>query len=103
MPVGVVQGTGTEGPDARGPLRPGEPIRVIEDFGTVLAEDRTFEASVSFCDGGDGGSDNGGSNNGGGALGGISVLPATGGAWTVAGLIGLSLVAAGLLVRKITR
>ena len=118
LPVQILQGSGTQGPDARGPLRPGEPIRVIEDFGTVVAEDRTFEASVSFCDGGgngpdpvgggdandyEGGDGPGGGGPSGGLLGGINILPATGGAWAVAGLAGLALVAGGLLVRRIFR
>ena len=112
LPVQIVRGTGTQGPDARGPLRPGEPIRVVEDFGTVVAKERTFEASVSFCDGGgngpgpvvsgDANDDEGGRPNG-GLLGGINILPFTGGAWAVAGLAGLALVAGGLLVRRIFR
>ncbi|MDP9458494.1 MAG: YobA family protein [Actinomycetota bacterium] len=154
LPVQMVQGTGTQGPDARSPWsRPGEPIRVIEDFGTVVAEDRTFSAGVSFCDGtepvdpvdpapvdpapgvdadgnGSGGpvvsgdtanANKGGSGSvdtsGGGAAkdgtpsvaqeGGASpitsVLPATGGVLPAAGLVGLVIVAAGLLVRRISR
>lgn len=40
--VRMVQGTGMQG------QVPGEPVDVIEDFGVVPMEDRTFSASVSF-------------------------------------------------------
>ena len=55
LPVRIVQGP----PTVTGPLGP--EYRVIEDFGTVTAEDRTFSTSVSFCD--DEGSDKDGSGN----------------------------------------
>ncbi|QIN80931.1 LPXTG cell wall anchor domain-containing protein [Rubrobacter marinus] len=64
----------------------------IEDFGPVLFdEDKTFEASISFCDG-DGGSG-----------GGPGTLPATGGVSPIAVLAGALLLAGGLLARRISR
>src|SRR3712207_2173762 len=33
LPVQIVQGTGTQGPDESGSPRPGEPTNVVEDFG----------------------------------------------------------------------
>ena len=46
LPVQIVQGTGTIGSDG---THPGEPIRVIKDFGSVKMDgDKTFSASVSF-------------------------------------------------------
>ncbi len=82
-PVRIVQGP----PIGVGPLGP--EFRVIEDFGTVkLDEDKTLEAGVSFCDG-----------NGGGT----KILPATGGLLPVPIGIGASLIAGGLLARRIFR
>jgi hypothetical protein len=46
LPVRIVQGPPT-GYSAMGPE-----YRVIKDFGVVEAQDRTFEADVSFCSGG---------------------------------------------------
>ena len=40
--VRIVQGTGTQG------QVPGEPVSVIQDFGVVAMEDRTFSAEVYF-------------------------------------------------------
>ena len=110
LPVRIVQGP----PTVTGPLGP--EYRVIEDFGTVVAEDRTFEASVSFCD--DGGDDNNGgaapvvsgdTNDDGGSVvrpggqdDGANILPATGGV-TLAAAVGALLIAAGLLARRIIR
>ena len=117
FPVQIVQGTGTQG------LRPEGPLEVVKDFGPVKVEDRTFEASASFC-GSDGGSDDGGSGNDGSGDGsgngsgsasasgsdsagggsGAKVLPATGGGATLFALgAGALLVVGGLLVRRITR
>ena len=102
LPVRIVQGP----PTVTGPLGP--EYRVIEDFGAVTAEDRTFEASVSFCDGDDNGPVpvvSGDTNNDEGARttpSGKAQLPATGGL-TVAGAIGAALLAGGLIARKITR
>lgn len=45
FPVSIVQGAGVQG------SRPGEPVTVIQDFGIVPVEDRTFSATVSFADG----------------------------------------------------
>ena len=83
----------------------------IKDFGPVgFNEDKTFTASVSFCEAGGGtdsdggGSDSGRSGTAGGAsggVGGIKALPATGGALPTAGLAGAVLVAGGLLARRV--
>jgi hypothetical protein len=118
LPAQMIQGTGTQGPDESGPLRPGEPTRVIEDFGPVRIEDKTLSASVSFeenredtttADSGDGSSGSGSSDGGGSgdgilssAASGIrSLLPGTGGAATLA-LIGAGiLLASGLLIRRL--
>ncbi len=62
LPVQIVQGPPT-GATALGPQ-----FRVIKDFGVVPAEDRTFAASVSFCDNG------GGTDNNGGGVPGDSVV-----------------------------
>jgi hypothetical protein len=106
-PVRIVQGP----PTAAGPLGP--EYRVIKDFGAVVAEDATFSASVSYCDGGPGGNGGGfggvvsGDTNddeGGDVVspGGVRVLPETGGA--ALALVGaLLLTAAGLLMRRATR
>ncbi len=120
LPAQMIQGTGTQGPDESGPLRPGEPTRAIEDFGPVQIEDKTLSASVSFeenredtttADSGDGSSGSGssdGSGSGDGLLGsaasGIrSLLPGTGGAAALA-LIGAGiLLASGLLIRRLFR
>ena len=93
-PVRIVQGP----PTGIGPLGP--EFRVIQDFGTVkLDEDKTLEASVSFCD--DGGSGDGG---GSGTVGGVKTLPATGGSVPLAiGASALLLIASGILVRRIAR
>lgn len=72
----------------------------IEDFGPVLFdEDKTFEASISFCEGG------GGSGSGtlDGTGGGKGVLPATGGALPIAGLASALMLAGGLMVRRVSR
>ena len=88
-PVRIVQGP----PTGIGPLGP--EFRVIRDFGAVkLDEDKTLEASVSFCDDGNGGS---------GTPGGTKTLPATGGFLPIAVGMGALLVASGLLARRITR
>ncbi len=68
----------------------------IEDFGPVLFdEDKTFEARISFCEGG------GGSGGGtpGGTTGEPGVLPATGGARPIVGLAGALMLAGGLMAR----
>ena len=92
-PVRIVQGP----PTGIGPLGP--EFRVIEDFGTVkLDGDKTFEASVSFCDGGSG--NGGGSGTVGG---GVKTLPATGGALPIALGASALLIAGGVLVRRISR
>jgi hypothetical protein len=106
MPVQIVQGTETRGPDASDALRPGEPIRTIKDFGPVQVEDRTLAASVSF--GGEQGgsttpeSDNDSSGGGGYAGGTRSLLPGTSGVVLTLG-VGALLVAGGFLIRRITR
>ena len=97
LPVRIAQGP----PAVTGPLGP--EYRVIKDFGSVAAEDRTFEASVSFCDDGDGGGTDDPDGDGGTAPGGMKELPATGGLLSVAGAVGAALVAAGLIARRITR
>ncbi|MDP9437647.1 MAG: YobA family protein [Actinomycetota bacterium] len=80
-PVRIVQGP----PTATGPLGP--EYRVIKDFGAAVAENTTFEASVSFCDddgdgsgddGSSGGSDDAG-NGGGGNVDGGNAAPVVGG------------------------
>lgn len=92
-PVRIVQGP----PTGTGPLGP--EFRVIEDFGTVkLDEDKTLEASVSFCE--DGGSGNG---DGSGTADDIKTLPATSGALPIAAGAGALLIAAGFLLRRIVR
>ena len=79
LPIKILQGDGT----------------VIKDFGVVKIDgDKTFSASVSFEDGG-GGSDTG--------PGGKKVLPATGDALPIEGLVGVLLVAASLLARRVFR
>ena len=85
------------------PVRIAQATGVVKDFGLVRIDgDKTFEASVSFGDnGGDGGSDNSGSDGTG--PGGIRVLPATGGALAIEGLVGALLVAASLLARRVLR
>ena len=107
LPVRVVRGTGTRSAGA-GTL-PGEPTSVVKDFGAVPMEaENEFHADASFCDDGNGPVGSGDANDdeggdvsgGGGALGGMKTLPATGGAWTIAGLTGLVLIAGGLLARR---
>ena len=103
-PVRIVQGPPT-GASAMGPE-----YRIIEDFGAVVAEDRTFSASVSFCDsdGGNGGpvpvvsGDTNDDEGGATTPSGKPQLPATGGL-TVAGVFGAALLAGGLIARRITR
>jgi hypothetical protein len=115
LPVQMVQGTGTQGPDESGSPRPGEPTSVIEDFGTVRIQDQTLSASVSFDedrvdnttpDPDDSASDEGGSDASllGSAASGIrGLLPGTGGAATLA-LVGAGiLLASGLLIRRLFR
>lgn len=106
MPVQIVQGTGTRGPDASDTLRPGEPIHKIKDFGPVQVGDRTLSASVSFG-GEQGGStapdSNDDSSGGGGyASGTRSLLPGTSGVVLTLG-VGALLVAGGVLIHRITR
>ena len=105
-PVRIVQGP----PTGTGPLGP--EYRVIADFGAVVAEDRTFSASVSFCDGGSGDATGGdgdvvsGDTNdadGGATSGSTTQLPATGGVPPVAGAVGALLLDGGLIARRITR
>ncbi len=116
LPVQIVQGPPT-GATALGPQ-----FRVIKDFGVVPAEDRTFAASVSFCDDGGGTDNNGGGVPGDGAQtqddgaqakaggaqakagGAQAQLPATGGSSLAAlGAVGALLVSGGLLTRRLTR
>jgi LPXTG-motif cell wall-anchored protein len=89
LQVLIVQGTGQVSIPA-GALRPGEPTRVIEDFGFVRIEDRTLSASVSFP------------SNGGGPA---RELPKSGGmvSASLLSLGALLLVGCGLLVRRATR
>ena len=105
-PVRIVQGP----PTGTGPLGP--EYRVIEDFGAVVAEDRTLSASVSFCDGGSGGVTGGYGDvvggyanvaDGAATSGGTTRLPATGGVLPVAGAVGAVLLAGGQIARRITR
>ena len=99
-PVRIVQGP----PTASGPLGP--EYRIIEDFGAVVAEDRTLSASVSFCGDGNGTPVVSGDTN---DVGGKPVsagplrLPATGGVLPLAGMIGAALLAAALITRRIIR
>ena len=114
LPVQMMQGTETQGPDESGPLRPGEPTSVIENFGRVRMEDQTLSASVSFeeeqggnttPDPDDSTSDEGEPDGlfGSAASGIRGLLPGTGGAATLA-LIGAStLLAGGLLMRRLFR
>lgn len=115
LPIQMVQGTGTQGPDESGSSRPGEPTRVIEDFGPVRVEDKTLSANVVFegdrggnttSGSGDGGLDGGGSDEGllGGVVSGVrGLLPGTGGGAILA-LIGAGiLLAGGLLIRRLFR
>lgn len=120
LPVQMVQGTG-QGSDESDSPRPGEPTRVVRDFGPVRIEDKTLSASVSFegdrggnttadysGDGSSGGgsSDGSGSDDGllGSAAGGIrGLLPGTGGGVVLA-LIGAGiLLTGGLLIRRLFR
>lgn len=90
LQVLIVQGTGQVSTPA-GALRPGEPIRVIEDFGLVRIEDRTLSASVSFP------------GNGGGSA---KELPKTGGMGSAPLLpmgAGALLVGSALLIRRAAR
>ncbi|HVF02609.1 MAG TPA: DUF3221 domain-containing protein [Rubrobacteraceae bacterium] len=92
-----------------GPAPPGtEPVSlpvqivqvrgVIKDFGEVKIDgDKTFEATVSFCDDSGDGSGNGGSSGGG------KTLPNTGGALPLALGAGALLTTGGLLTRRLTR
>ena len=120
LPIQMVQGTRTQGPDESGSSRPGEPTRVIEDFGPVRIEDKTLSANVSFegdrrdnttpdsDDGSSGGDSSDGGDSGDGlldsAVSGIrGLLPGTGGGAILA-LIGAGiLLAGGLLVRRLFR
>lgn len=80
LPVQIVQGTG-----------------VIKDFGEVKIDgDKTFEATISFCNG-NGGYGNGGSSGGG------KTLPFTGGALPIALGAGALLVTGVLLTRRLVR
>ena len=116
LPVQILQGTGTLHPGESDSPGPGEPTRVIEDFGPVRTEDRTLSASVSFGEGGgsttapDDGSSGGGSGGGSGdgflgsAADGIrGLLPGTGGGAVLALLGAGILLICGLLVRRIFR
>lgn len=91
LQVLIVQGTGQVSTPV-GALRPGEPVRVIKDFGFVRIEDRTLSASVSFP------------GNGGGSS---KELPKTGGMGSSASLLplgaGALLVGGVLLVRRAAR
>ncbi len=103
LPVQMVQGTETLGPDESGSLRPGEPTSVIEDFGPVRVEDQTLSASVSLDEdrGGNTTPDSGKGLLGGAANGIRGLLPGTGGAAILA-LIGADiLLARGLLMRRL--
>jgi hypothetical protein len=120
LPIQMVQGTGTQGPDESDSSRPGEPTRVIEDFGPVRVEDKTLSANVSFeedrgdnttpdsDDGSSGGDSSDGVGSGDGLLGSAissvrGVLTGTGGGAILA-LIGAGiLLAGGLLVRRLFR
>ena len=101
LPVRIVQGPPT-GYSAMGPE-----YRVIKDFGVVKAQNSTFTASVSFCNGG--ASDQ---YSGAGAytdtVSGdtgteINVLPDTGGALPIALGTGALLLSGGLLIRRLAR
>ncbi len=100
-PVRIVQGPPT-GYSAMGPE-----YHVIKDFGPVKAEDTILSAEVSFCDGGasdqysDAGTDTGTVSSDTGA--GMNVLPATGGALPVVGIVGALLVVGGLLARRLVQ
>lgn len=108
LPVQILQGTGTMGPEGN---RPGLPTRVIKDFGVVKAEDTNFTASVSFCDGngttipngsGSAGDQYGGLDTNSDSTGGIvDVLPDTGGTPLLVFSFGVLLVGGGLVVRKV--
>ena len=115
VPTGVLASVwmaqGVERQDGReGPI-PGESYAVIEHFGMMtLEEDKTFTASVSFCDGGGSEQYGGGQYDlvSGGTVSspssgndtGLAQLPATGGALLTLGT-GALLVGGGLLIRKI--
>ncbi len=101
---GTYTGSTTVAKFPPGPAPPGtEPVSlpvqivqvrgVIEDFGEVKIDgDKTFEATVSFCD------DNGGSGNGGG-----KTLPNTGGPLPLALGAGALLITGGLLTRRLAQ
>jgi hypothetical protein len=110
LPVQIVQAdSGTS---------PCNPTRVIKDFGIVPANDTTFKAKVSFKE------DRGGNTTPGGttpdstapaygsgvsgsklpsSTGEMKVLPRTGGDLPLPGIMGILLIAGGLLIPRITR
>jgi hypothetical protein len=92
FPVRIVQGTGTQGQIA------GEPVTVIQNFGVVPMEDRTFSADVSFDDGGQ----NGPLTSSGTSDGEGRALPATGGAALVLLVGGALLICSGLLAHRVS-
>ena len=107
---GTYTGSTTVAKFPPGPAPPGtEPVSlpvqivqvrgVIEDFGEIkIDSDKTFEATVSFCDDNGGGSGNGGSSSGGG-----KALPNTGGPLPLALGAGALLLTGGLLTRRLAR
>jgi hypothetical protein len=120
LPAQMIQGTGTQGPDESGPPHPGEPTRVIGDFGPVRIEDKALSANVSFeedregttiGDSGDGSSGSGGSDGGdsddgllGSAASAIRGLFSSTGGTAALALIGAGiLLTAGLLIRRLFR
>jgi len=108
LPVQIVQGTGTQNPDEDDSPHPGEPTRVIRDFGSVRVEDKTLSASVSFegdregsttpdSTNGDSGNDDSGSIIKG-------LLLGTGGGVVLAAIgIAALLIAGGFLARRASR
>lgn len=118
LPVQIVQADAGAGPC--------NPTRVIKDFGIVPANDDTFKARVNFKENrggtttpevttpdttapGSGGSGGSGFGSGGfgdkssGSASGTKELPRTGGSLPAMGIVGVLLVAGGLLIRRAAR
>jgi hypothetical protein len=103
LPIQIVQGTGTQSTNEDDSPRPGEPTRVIEDFGLVQVEDKTLSASVSFEGDREGYTTADPGNDDSGDI--IeSLLPGTGGGVVLAALgMAALLIVGGLLARRVTR
>jgi hypothetical protein len=82
---------------------PCDPTRVIRDFGTVPADDATFEANVVFKQDGGGTTNPDVTTPDTTTPGGTTVLPSTGGALPTLVAVGALLVVGGLLIRRVAR